>query len=166
MGKVSENGLGQLDEQLALLGAKATPIAKASLYEGVRLVNDALTQAISEIKTEPFHYVPEGRTRLPSPAEKAAIENAKHGSTRMQVDGDSVEIHVGLSHAGYVDIPYGPNYTSHVAVAKIANSVNHGTSFLKKQPFMRKAMQVARTTATGVVASEIDRRFQEIFGGK
>ena len=69
---ISTQGLGELDALLAKLGAKAQDVASGSLFEGAGVVGDAFTGAINSILTEPFKYAGPGKTRLPTPEEKAA----------------------------------------------------------------------------------------------
>ena len=64
---ISTEGIGELGEMLAKLGAKADEVASYSLYEGAGVVADAYKSAVNGIATEPFKYAPPGKTRLPSP---------------------------------------------------------------------------------------------------
>ena len=47
-------------------------------------------------------------------------------------------------------------------VAVIANSINSGTSFMEKQPFMRKAFQKSKSKATAIIEAGIKARIDEL----
>lgn len=50
-------------------------------------------------------------------------------------------------------------------IAVIANSINSGTSFMKKQPFVRKAVSKATRPAMAVMIRTIEQAFEEKNGG-
>ena len=95
---ISTEGIGELGQMLAKLGAKADEVASYSLYEGAGVVADAYKSAVNGIATEPFKYAPPGRTRLPSPEEKAALMG-KSGIANFNHSGDDVNTIVGISGA-------------------------------------------------------------------
>ena len=49
-----------------------------------------------------------------------------------------------------------------VAVRKIVNAINSGTSFMTKQPVFRKAVSQARGDASAAIVAEADRLINEI----
>jgi hypothetical protein len=48
------------------------------------------------------------------------------------------------------------------AVAQIANAINSGTSFMDKQPFIRKAVSSARTRASKAIADKAQAEFDAL----
>ena len=157
---ISTEGIGELGEMLAKLGAKADEVASYSLYEGAGVVADAYKSAVNGIATEPFKYAPPGKTRLPSPEEKAALMG-KSGIATFQKSGDEVNTLIGISGAaGYANVNGKPK-----AVRLIARSINSGTSFMKKQPVFRKAASGSKSAAQGKIVSKAEEMFNEIIGG-
>ena len=128
------SGMAELSAQLGKLGEKGRKVASQALYEGAGVMADQVSQAVQGIATEPFHYATGGRTRKPSPEEKALIENAPRGVSRFKNTATSVETNVGLRNAGY-----GTINGKTKPIPLIANAINSGTSFMKKQAFFRKA---------------------------
>ena len=94
---------------------------------------------------------------MPSPEEKALVESAKHGVARFKKDGLSVQTSVGFQNSGY-----GTLNGKTVPIPKIANAINSGTSFMKKQPFFRKAVSQARSKAVSAIDQEIEQRIEKI----
>ena len=157
---ISTQGLGELDALLAKLGAKAQDVASGSLFEGAGVVGDAFTGAINSIRTEPFKYAGPGKTRLPSPEEKAALVG-KSGIAKFNKTGEEVNTLIGISgQAGYASVN-----GKQKAVRLIARSINSGTSFMKKQPVFRKAANGSKSAAQGAIVSKAEEMFNEIIGG-
>ena len=157
---ISTEGIGELGAMLARLGAKADEVASHSLYEGAGIVADAYKAAVNGIATEPFKYAPPGKTRLPSPEEKAALLG-KSGIAGFNHSGDDVNTIVGISgSAGYANVAGKAK-----AVRLIARSINSGTSFMKKQPVFRKAANGSKGAAQNAIVAKAEEMFNEIIGG-
>ena len=157
---ISTEGMEELGSMLAKLGAKADEVAAYSLYEGAGITAGAYKTAVSSIKTAPFKYAPPGKTRLPSPEEKAALMG-KSGIANFKHEGDEVNTIIGISGAaGYADVAGKTK-----AVRLIARSINSGTSFMKKQPVFRKAANGSKGAAQQAIITKAEEMFNEIIGG-
>ena len=150
-------GMAELSKVLSELGDAAIPIAAASLYEGAGVMADAVSQAVRGIATEPFRYAAYGRQRKPSPEEKALLEAAPKGIAKFKKTSTSVDTSVGMSRSGY-----GQLGSKTKPIPQIANAINSGTSFMKKQPFFRKAVSQNQAKAQAVVESGMIKRIDEI----
>ena len=150
-------GMAELSRKLSKLGEAAIPIAAASLYEGAGVMADAVSQAVHGIATEPFRYAAEGRQRKPSPEEKALLEAAPKGVAKFKKTSTTVDTSIGLSRAGY-----GQLGSKTKPIPQIANAINSGTSFMKRQPFFRKATHQNESKANAVVENGMIRRIDEI----
>lgn len=156
-------GLSELEEKLTLAGNAAQGIAKASLYEGAGVMADAISASLKSIKTEPFRWVPEGgELRLPSPEEAAAVQSAQFGVAKHQGSGAEVNTVVGLTGSGYVEVQ-GKSGSRRVAAAELLRAIQSGTSFMKPQPIVRKAINGAKARATAKIAAEGEARLKKIF---
>lgn len=127
-------GMEELIRAFNKLPEKAEEVAAKALYDGAGVMADSVSQAVQGIATEPFKYAAGGRKRKPSPEEKAILSNAKKGVAKFRKNGVSVQTSVGMQNAGYAELN---GKTKPIPL--IANSINSGTSFMQKQPFMRKA---------------------------
>lgn len=150
------DGLTEISKLLGNMAEKAPAAASKAVYEGAGIVADEVRNQIDKIYTEPFHYAV-FVTREPSPEEKAIVQQAGAGIARFNKNGTEVETSVGFAKAGYAQLN-----GKTVPVAKIANAINHGTSFMKKQPFMRKARNSGGQKAMDAMKKSVETSFEEM----
>ena len=155
------DGLDELNAKMEKLGGEALHIAAEGLYEGAGVVADAVSSAVNGIATEKFKYAAGGKKRKPSPEEKALLTSAKKGVAKFRSNGTEVQTSVGMQNAGYGNI----NGKSKPG-PQIANAINSGTSFMNKQPFVRKAAKSGGTKAINAMKARIEEAFDQIIGGK
>ncbi len=151
------DGADELLRKMDKLPEKAAKIAAQALYEGAGVMADAVSRAVHGIATEEFRYAKGGRTRLPSPEEKAIVQNAKHGVAKFRNNGAVIQTSIGYQNAGYAKLG---GKTKPVPL--IANAIESGTSFMKKQPFMRKAVSQNQGAAIAAVEAGIKAREDEL----
>lgn len=149
-------GIAELSEQLNKLGEKAGGIASRGLYEGAGVMSEEINKAADGIKTEPFHYAV-FITREPSPEEKAVVQAGGAGIAKFDKNGSEVNTAVGYARAGYAYLA-----GKRVPIPKIANAINSGTSFMKKQPFFRKAVSNGTGKASEKIIKKIEEAIDEI----
>lgn len=149
-------GLEALETKLKRMGDGARGIAAHGLYDGAGVMADELKSQAESIETEEFHYTVFG-TRLPSPEEKGIITKAGAGIARFKTNGSEVNTSVGYRNAGYAMLA-----GRRKPIPKIVNSINSGTSFMRKQPFVRKAATKGATKAEAAIIKSIEERFDEI----
>ena len=147
------SGMEELEKRLAQLETeKAQGIAAVALYEGARVTADAVSQAVQGIATKRFKYpAPPGKQRMPSPEEKALLVNARKGVAKFRKTPMNVNTSVGMQNSGY-----GTLNGKTVPIPMIANAINSGTSFMKRQPFFRKA-----TSRNGAAEAAIENKLRE-----
>ena len=153
-------GLEEVNRIMAQLGNRAKEVARGALYDGAGVMADAITRAVDGIKTEPFRYAAGGKTRLPSPEEKEALKG-KTGSARFRDTGEEVNTIVGINpRSGYADVN-----GKQKPVPLIARSINSGTSFMKKQPVIRRAVTQNRAAVEQAITAKAEKMFNEITKG-
>ena len=193
--RMDVTGMGELFRALDKLGDKGKAAASLALYEGARVVADAVSNAVEGIATEPFKYAKGGKRRLPSPEEKAAISGAAHGVAKFRKRINKVDTSVGYNNAGYVNVDFNhmssksrtnykafsmkghdSNSTSFLKatgkyerglqnqkpIGAIAGAINSGTSFMKKQPFMRKAFTTSKGAAEAAIANKLSEELEKL----
>lgn len=186
--RMDVTGMGELIRKLDQLGEKAQDVASLALYEGARVVADAVSSAVQGIRTEPFKYAKGGKKRLPSPEEKEAIMGSAHGVSKFRKKLMTVDTSVGFNHAGYTDVNFnhmsskartnykGKYFKGHESnstsflkatgryerglqnqkpIGAIAGAINSGTSFMQKQPFMRKAFSQSQAAASAAIENKL-----------
>ena len=210
-------GLAEVSRMLTELGDKAAFVASHSLFEGAGKMADAINDQINKIQTAPFKYARPGETRLPSPEEKAILQqNGSFGISKFERDGVEITTSIGLNETGYANVNWNhmnsgarTNYKAvkfknheHTAsstlrfirysgkaeqyglssrigrgaqnqkpISVIANAINSGTSFMKKQPFVRKGVSKGKKTAVAAIVATAEKLFNQIIsqseaGGK
>ena len=151
------DGMSEISEMLEKLGDNAQAVASKALYEGAGIMADSIRKGADTIRTAEFHYASNGDTRLPSPEEKEIVQNAAAGSAKFNKSGTEVDTSVGYRNAGYAQLK---NKT--VPIPQIVNAINSGTSFMVKQPFVRKAAKAGGTKAMQAMRSSIEKDFEAL----
>lgn len=154
---IEVSGLDELQGKFQELGGKALGIAARGVYDGAGLVADKVSSVVNGITTEPFKYAAGGKKRKPSPEEKALLAGAKHGVAKFRNTGTGVQTSVGYQNAGY-----GTLNGKTKPVPQIANAINSGTSFMQKQPFLRKAFSQSKGAAMAKIEQTILEEFDKL----
>jgi hypothetical protein len=149
-------GLAGLSEQLSQLGEKSGSVASQGLYEGAGIMADEIKKGAENIQTAPFHYAV-FITRQPSPEEKAAVLAAGVGIAKFDKNGAEVNTSIGYRNSGYTTINGKTK-----PIPQIVNAINSGTSFMQKQPFVRKAATTGAKKAEAAITRTIEQKFNEI----
>ena len=176
------SGMEELVARMEELPVKARDVASLGLYEGAGVVADAVSREMQGISTAPFKYAKGGRKRLPSPEEKAMLEQARHGVAKFRKSRSKVDTSVGFQKSGYAAITWNHAKTSasrtkykkgsggrmvHASegsgasvkpIPLIINSIEAGTSFMQAQPFLQRAMQQCAGEAAAAIESGIESR--------
>ena len=151
------DGMVEISKMLSEMGEKAPAIAAQALYDGAGIMAAEVNKGVKSIRTAPFHYAAGGETRLPSPEEKAVVEQAAAGIAKFDKGGTEVNTSVGFRNAGYAEIA-----GKTVPIPKIVNAINSGTSFMQKQPFVRKAANAGSSRAMAAMKAKIEEAFENI----
>ena len=148
--------MDDLTAMLAKAEESAPGIAAKALYNGAGVVADEISKGARGIQARRFRYA-NGWQRQPSLEEKEAVVSAGVGISKFKNTGNAVNTSVGYSQSGYADVN-----GKRKPVALIANSINSGTSFMKKQPFVRKAASQSKTKASEAIEQEITKLTEQI----
>lgn len=159
--EMSFEGLDKISEDLEKLEAKAPAAAARGLYDGAAVMRKAIQEEAEKIKTAEFKYARSGKERLPSPEEKSILTAANVGVAKFDKNGTEVNTSVGYGDAGYSEMGLG-RQKKRKAIAQVANAINSGTSFMRKQPFVRKAANSAKARAEEAIAKTINTELEKI----
>ena len=183
---IKVDGLSELIRNMDRLPEKAADVAALALYDGAGVVADAVSRAVQGIATEPFKYAKGGQKRKPSPEEKQIVMQAQHGVAKFKNTGLKIQTSVGFQKSGYGKITWNharTNIRTKYKLAKsgkhmvhasqgtgasmkpvplIVNSINSGTSFMEKQPFLRKAFSQNKGAAVAAIEAGIESRKDEL----
>ena len=151
-GTMKAEGMAELSEMLQRMEENASKVASMALYDGAGIMADEINRQAAGIQTAPFHYAV-FITRQPSPEEKDLVMQGA-GIAKFDKNGTEVGTSVGYGNAGYGDLK-----GKQVPIPKIVNAINSGTSFMQKQPFVRKAEKAGGTRAMQAMKESIERNF-------
>lgn len=152
-------GMDGISSMLEKIEKAAPAIASKALYEGAGIMAEEIRAGAEGIQTAPFRGA--GRVwRYPSPEEKEILVEAGAGIAKFDRNGAEVDTSVGYSKTGYAELG-----TETKPIPLIANAINSGTSFMRKQPFFRKAARIggqkAMAAMTRYIEYQIDKMSKE-----
>lgn len=167
--KYAEQYLRQLDE----LGAKSKYMIGRAVYPAAGLVADAIAKNIGMIP-----IVKRGERGSPehplvgiTAAQKQGLAEG-FGISRMIDDNGFYDVKLGFEgynsqhldskHNG-IKIIHGKEWTQWQANAMIARSLEAGTSFRKKQPFVAPAVRKTKKHAEEIIRKRLDEEIAKIF---
>lgn len=153
-----------LDEYIAQLGnlqRSAKPVIGLSVYEGAKVVADGIRKEIEALPTEAVLADSESKKkprRNPTPVEKEGLLQGL-GVAKMTDDRGFLNVKIGMDdYNRHVTEkwPYGkPN-------AMIARSIDRGTSFMRRIPFISTATRKTRKQAEAAMQAELDKQIKRI----
>lgn len=156
-GTMKAEGLAEIGRMLEEMGNEAHNAAAAGLYAGAGYMADALKKAVDSIETETYKHADGGRMRKPSPEEKDILRRASRGIAKFKGSGTELDTSVGFSRSGYAMLA-----GKRKPVALIASSINSGTSFMQKQPFVRKTVSREGKKAAAAMEEAISEKIRII----
>ena len=151
------DGMAEISTLLDKMDKEAPKVAARALYEGAGIMADEIKKGAGLIKTAPFKYAGNGESRLPSPEEKEIVTAAAAGIAKFNKNGTEVDTSVGFRNSGYAELK-----GKMVPIPRIVNAINSGTSFMNKQPFVRKAAKAASPKALDAMRKRIEEEFEAI----
>lgn len=129
------------------------------LYEGARVVADACKESIRSLPVQDGEY--QGSSEKPligiTKTQKEDLEES-FGITPMQVDNGVYHVKVGFD--GYGSRPT-KKYPRGVPNAMLARSIESGTTFRRKIPFIRPALIRSKEAAIQAMQKALDRKIQD-----
>ena len=155
---MSAEGTEEIRKLLEGIAEKASGVAARGLYDGAGTMAEGINAGVDGIKTEEFHYTVFGQ-RMPSPEEKEILKSAAGIARFKRADGE-VNTSVGFGNAGYAMIK-----GRRKPIPLIANAINSGTSFMKKQAFFRRAYNRNKGKAEEAIIQTIESEIDKMTGG-
>ena len=151
-----------LDETLAMLQRLTDNqgFISLTLYEGAGFVADEMKKQIKALKVS--KTAKKGEKRYCYQWEKDAL---LEGMGIASFDKSPDEITTKIGFDGYVEhnrIYHGVKYGESYPVPKIANGINHGTSFEYKQPFKDRTYRASQKGAVDKMQSKLDSEIKKL----
>lgn len=159
------HGIDEYITRLGNLQRKAPHICGQAVYEGAKVVADAVDAAAASLPVaEQNVYTKTGeKVKGVTPRQKAGLRSSKNGGglgiAKMKNDGGFFNVSVG--YHGY-NREVTKAYPNGQPNAMIARSVNSGTYFRQKDPFFDRAIRKSKPAAEAAMARTADQLINEI----
>ena len=162
MAKFQFEGVDEYISQLNKLYSDTDKIIGRAIYEGTGVVMKAIKSAIANINTDDSHGygTAENPKTGPTSIQKAGLIHSV-GIAKMRNDGGFYNTKIGFDGYNLVQTKRWPQGQPN---AMVARSIESGTSWMTKQPFMRKAEQAAKGPCEKVMQETIDLEIDYIMG--
>lgn len=121
------------------------------LYEGAKIVTDEVAKNIDALPTQ-LGRPKKGQQREPSPQEKQGLKDGL-GIAKKKIDGTFINVKVGFDGYNSVTTERWPNG---VPNALVARSIESGTTFIKRHPFVTQAVKATKAEAEKRMAEIVD----------
>ena len=159
MAKFQFEGVDDLIAQYQKLESNADDMIGEAIYEGAGTVMKYVSAAVEGIATDDRHGTPEAPCIGPTTYQKEGLIRSL-GIAKMRQDGTFFNVKIGFD--GYNGV-ITKTWPSGQPNSMIARAVQSGTSWMRKQPFLRKAEQAARGPCEKAMAAVVDKRIANIF---
>lgn len=156
----SLEGLSDFSKKLARLGqiAYADRVCKMALYDGAKVVADSMREEISALPIDNGHGTAEKPLNGVGTLQKEGLL-VGFGIAPMRKDGSVWDTKAGFD--GYNGL-HTSAFPSGQPNAMIAASVESGTSFRRKNPFITRALRKSREKAQAAMAATADSQINQI----
>lgn len=166
MARLQIKGLDEYSEKLQKLYKDSEIIMKKAIYKSAGFVADNMKAAINSI---PIQEGPGGLPPYGSQSEPLVGISRKQKGDLMDGFGISAfekqngYINVKLGFDGYGTVPT-RRYPQGLPNVLLARSITTGTSFRKKNPAIRQAVQRSKNQAVEIMSNSIDEDIRKDFG--
>ena len=161
MAKFQFEGIDKYISQLEKLEKNTEEIIGAAIYEGAAVVMKEVVGAIEGLSTDNRFGTAENPTSGPNSYQKEGLRQSV-GIAPMRNDGGFRNVKIGFD--GYNGL-HTKTWPSGQPNAMVARAVESGTSFMRKQPFMRKAEQTAKSKCERAMEQAIDKAIAKTMEG-
>lgn len=146
MAKIKVVGIDSFIKDINELAGDSEGICKMAVYDGAAVVADAVKANINALPTRVNKFVPKGHQARGATANEKAALISGFGISRMRANG-TVDVSIGFD--GYME--------TGKPISMIARSIESGTSWLQKMPFVNKGIASSR----GAAEAAMQKRFDE-----
>lgn len=159
MAKIEFKGLEEYRLKLSQLSALAgEQVIGAAVYDGADIAADIVRQEIQALPTDEHWGTPEHPKEGPSQEEKEGLLES-FGITPIRNDKGFINVKLGFD--GYHGKPT-PKYPRGKPNQLVARGIESGTSFMKQNAFMKRAVRKCRKQAKQAMARRLDREIEKI----
>lgn len=158
MAKVEVEGLEEYALRISKLYKDSEAITKRAVYAGAAVVADKIKAGIKSLPTENKFAGPGEQLKGVTAKQKGDLING-FGLAPIESKNDYIQTKAGFD--GYGSTPT-KKYPKGLPNALLMRSVESGTSFRKKTPVVRRAVNQSRKTAQAAMGKQIDEDVEKI----
>lgn len=155
MAKLKMKGLEEYEKKLLELKKLSKEMIGEAIYEGAAVVADAVKESIETIPIDDRHS---GTLYGISEEQKQGLRDG-FGIAPLQDDGGYLNVKLGFNGYNSVKTKSFPNGQPN---SMIARSVNTGTSFRQRYPFVNNAVSQARAAAEKKMTDKLDDAIRDV----
>lgn len=138
-------GLESVEDLMKKLGSDLPKVSKQAVYAGAGVVADSIRAEIEKLDHLEDY-------------EKEGLLNGL-GIAKIEENGATTDTKVGFD--GYCKDHKTKSYPKGIPIPLLARSINSGTSWRTKQPFVTKAVKGCKDAAERAMAEVIDKKLKE-----
>lgn len=157
MAKMKFHGLEEYEKQLLKLPQITEKVIGQSVYQGAKVIADAVKASIADIPIDERRVKAGEMLNGISQAQKSGLE-AGFGISTMRNDSGYINVKVGFDGYNSVRTKKYPNGQPN---AMIARSVNSGTSFRQRYPFVDNAVRNTKDAAEQAMIKTFDEALKD-----
>ena len=150
-------GVDDYISQLSKIYGDTDEIIGRAIYEGAAVVMQSVVSGIEGIAVDNRYGTETEKTAGPNSYQKEGLKRSV-GITKMRIDGSFRNVKIGFDGYNGLKTKTWPNGQPN---AMIARSIESGTSWMQKQPFMRKAENSSRSKCEQAMAQQIDLEIEK-----
>ena len=153
-----KNGDEYLMKISKLEAALKDEVCGEAIYGAAGIVADEIRAKLEAVPTDERYGTSSDPTRGPKAVQKAALLDALGISSMQERDG-YLDVKIGFDGYNGVTTKRWPNGQPNQMVAR---SVERGTTWMKANPFVKKAVAASRKRATEFMKKSVDQSIQKI----
>lgn len=159
MAKMKWKGLAEWELQLSRLYGQSEEMAKKAVYEGAKVMADAIRTEIDALPIDNSYNNDSTHMRYGiTPQQKAGLQEG-FGIAPAQNDGGYINVKLGFDGYNAVKTKQFPNGQPN---SMIARSVNAGTSFRQAIPFVDRTIRAYKDKTEQAIQEKLEEEIQKI----
>ena len=145
--------------KLSRLEQNADSIIKQAVYQGAKVVGDAIKGEAEALPVEPFRKLGQGEVFTGvTPEEKEAIVQ---GFGLSDMEQDRLGWNTKAGFAGYVTRQKTKKYPKGTPVPMLVRSIESGSSVRRKIPFVRRAVKASQPQAVRAMGDTVEQEIKQ-----
>ena len=160
MAKFQFEGVDDLVAQYKRLADNTEEMIGKAVYNGAGVVMKSVKAAVDGLNTDNRFGTADNPTSGPSTIQKLGLQYGL-GIAKMRNDNGFWNVKIGFDGYNNVKTKTWPKGQPNMMVAR---SIESGTSWMQKQPFMRKAEQSSKAHCEKVMGETVDKEIKRIIG--